>query len=46
MVKNNININTLTQAYIDSLYWYRQLLDTIAEEEPEEELDLQEIESE
>ncbi|MCL2222051.1 MAG: HDOD domain-containing protein [Oscillospiraceae bacterium] len=36
MVKNGIDINTLTKAYIDSLYWYRQLLDTIeGEEEPE-----------
>jgi len=36
MVKNNVDIKTLTQAYIDSLYWYRQLLDTIADEDPEE----------
>jgi len=33
MVKNNVDIKTLTQAYIDALYWYRQLLDTIAEED-------------
>ena len=29
MVKNRVEIDVLTQAYLDSLYWYRQLLDTI-----------------
>ena len=29
MVLNNIDVAVLTQAYLDSLYWYRQLLDAI-----------------
>jgi len=37
MVRNNIDIEELTQAFVDSLYWYRQLLDAI-EDESEDEL--------
>ena len=29
MVRNGIDIEVLTQAFLDSLYWYRQLLDAI-----------------
>ena len=29
MVRNDIDIEVLTQAFLDSLYWYRQLLDAI-----------------
>ena len=32
MVKNGVEIDVLTQAFLDSLHWYRQLLDTIDEE--------------
>jgi len=32
MVKNSIDIEQLTQAFLDSLYWYRQLLDAIEDE--------------
>ena len=31
MVRNEIDIEVLTQAFLDSLYWYRQLLDAIDE---------------
>ena len=33
MVRNNIDIDDLTQAFLDSLHWYRNLLDAIEEEE-------------
>jgi EAL and modified HD-GYP domain-containing signal transduction protein len=33
MVKNSIDIEELTKAFLDSLYWYRQLLDAIEEED-------------
>jgi len=36
MVRNHINIEELTTAFLESLYWYRQLLDAIDEEEEEE----------
>ena len=29
MVKNGVDIEVLTQAFLDSLYWYRQILDAI-----------------
>jgi EAL and modified HD-GYP domain-containing signal transduction protein len=32
MVRNSIDIEELTKAFLDSLYWYRQLLDAIADE--------------
>jgi len=32
MVRNGIDIEDLTKAYLDSLYWYRQLLDAIKDE--------------
>lgn len=32
MVRNNVDIDDLSQAFLDSLYWYRQLLDAIADE--------------
>jgi len=32
MVRNGVDIEVLTQAFIDSLYWYRQLLDAIDDE--------------
>jgi len=32
MVRNGVDIAELSQAFIDSLYWYRQLLDAIADE--------------
>jgi EAL and modified HD-GYP domain-containing signal transduction protein len=32
MVTNGVDIEVLTQAFLDSLYWYRQLLDAIDEE--------------
>ena len=35
MVKNRIDIEELTQAYLESLHWYRNLLDAI-EEEPDD----------
>jgi len=38
MVKNGIDIEELAQAFLDSLQWYRQLLDAI-EDESEEELE-------
>ena len=31
MVRNGVDIEVLTQAFLDSLYWYRQLLDAIDE---------------
>ena len=31
MVRNGIDIGNLTQSFLDSLYWYRQLLDAIDE---------------
>jgi EAL and modified HD-GYP domain-containing signal transduction protein len=33
MVRNGIDIAQLSQAFLDSLYWYRQLLDAIDDEE-------------
>jgi len=36
MVRNGIDIEELTQAFIDSLHWYRQLLDAIDDEETDE----------
>jgi len=36
MVRNGIDIEELTGAFFDSLVWYRQLLDAIAEETEEE----------
>jgi len=36
MVRNGIDIEELSQAFIDSLYWYRQLLDAIEDEDEEE----------
>lgn len=35
MVKNGIDIDELTRAFFDSLVWYRQLLDAIADESEE-----------
>ena len=32
MVRNGIDIEELTQAFLDSLHWYRQLLDAIEDE--------------
>jgi len=32
MVRNSIDITDLNQAFLDSLYWYRQLLDAIDDE--------------
>ena len=32
MVRNGIDIESLTKAFLDSLYWYRQLLDSIDDE--------------
>jgi EAL and modified HD-GYP domain-containing signal transduction protein len=37
MVRHGIDIENLTSAFLDSLYWYRQLLDAIEEEEENEE---------
>jgi len=37
MVRYGIDIEVLTKAFIDSLYWYRQLLDAIEDEEELEE---------
>jgi hypothetical protein len=37
MVRHGIDIEHLTTAFLDSLYWYRQLLDAIEEEEESEE---------
>ena len=36
MVRNAIDIEELTKAFLDSLYWYRRLLDAIEEEETNE----------
>jgi hypothetical protein len=33
MVRNGIDVEVLTKAFLDSLYWYRQLLDAIEDEE-------------
>jgi c-di-GMP-related signal transduction protein len=33
MVRNGIDIEVLTKAFLDSLVWYRQLLDAIEDEE-------------
>ena len=33
MVRNGIDIEVLTQAFLSSLYWYRQILDAIDEEQ-------------
>jgi len=32
MVRNSVDIAVLSKAFLDSLYWYRQLLDAIADE--------------
>ena len=32
MVRNNVDIEDLTKAFLDSLHWYRQLLDAIEDE--------------
>ena len=37
MVRNGIDIEDLSAAFLDSLHWYRQLLDAISDEEVEEE---------
>ena len=39
MVKNNVDIEVITQAFLDALYWYRQILDTIDNsiEDPDDE---------
>ena len=37
MVRNRIDIEELSQAFLDSLHWYRQLLDAIEDETDEEE---------
>ena len=37
MVRHGIDIEVLTKAFLDSLYWYRQLLDAIEDEEELEE---------
>ena len=45
MVKNGVDIEVLTQAFLDSLHWYRQLLDAIDETDSqpfEEDADLAE----
>ena len=39
MVRNGIDIEVLTQAFLDSLYWYRQLLDSIDKAESEDDGD-------
>ncbi|MDR2591157.1 MAG: HDOD domain-containing protein [Oscillospiraceae bacterium] len=36
MVKNGINVEELSQAFLDALLWYRHLLDAIAEEDDSE----------
>ena len=38
MVRHKIDIEDLTKAFMDSLYWYRQLLDAIEEEDEAEEI--------
>jgi EAL and modified HD-GYP domain-containing signal transduction protein len=35
MVRNNIDIEVLSQAYLDSIIWYRQLLESINNDEEE-----------
>lgn len=35
MVKNGIDIELMTEAFLNSLYWFRQLLDAIDDEPPE-----------
>ena len=37
MVRHGIDIEEISNAFLDSLYWYRQLLDAIEEEEDSEE---------
>jgi c-di-GMP-related signal transduction protein len=37
MVRYRIDVEDLTKAFLDSLYWYRQLLDAIEDEENLEE---------
>ena len=45
MVRNNIDIEVLTSAFINSLYWFRQLLDAIDDEaDAREKLDAREAE--
>jgi len=36
MVKNGIDIEELSRAFLDSLHWYRQLLDAIEDETEDE----------
>ena len=45
MVRNRIDIEDLSGAFLDSLYWYRNLLDAI-EDETDEETDVSEEEAE
>ena len=33
MVRNSVDIEVLTKAFLEALYWYKQILDTIDEEE-------------
>jgi len=35
MVRNGVDIAVLSQAFLDSLYWFRQLLDAIDEQTDE-----------
>ena len=39
MVRNNVDIQVLTKAFLDALYWYRQLLDSIDDSKSQDELD-------
>ena len=39
MVRNDVDIEVLTKAFLDSLYWYRQLLDSIDESKQQPEGD-------
>jgi len=38
MVRHKIDIEEITKAFLDSLYWYRQLLDAIEEEDESDEI--------
>jgi len=46
MVRYGVDVDALTKAYVDSLYWYRQLLDAIKDEEVAEEEESLEVASE
>ena len=35
MVRNDVDIEAISQAYLDALFWYRQLLDTIDSDDDE-----------